>query len=318
MSFIYLISLIVFCATACIVAALFFALRHFHENRELMAKIKGERPPERLEDIRPEEIPGTTSLTGRLKKYLSFSLRLIGNYSKPKKEEDLEHIEKLLARTGHRKHTAAITYFGAKAALALLFPVCFLAYIALIDYRAGLLPAVLVIILLALIGLFIPDAWLRIKQRKRKEQILKGFPDVLDLLVICVESGMGLDAALSRVGAEMQLNNREISEEIKLLLLELQAGISRRNALKNFAARIDLEEVGNFASLLIQTDTYGTSVAQALRVHSDSMRVKRHQRAEEMAVKLPVKLMIPLILCIFPILFLVILGPLAIQILRLF
>jgi tight adherence protein C len=136
-----------------------------------------------------------------------------------------------------------------------------------------------------------------------------GLPDALDLLVVCAEAGMGLDAAMKRVGEEMKLSNKTINEEFRLLNLELRAGKSRKDALKNLALRTDLEEMNSLITLLVQTDRFGTSVAQALRVHYDAMRTRRTQRVEELAAKLPVKLLFPTIFCIFPSLFLVILGP---------
>jgi tight adherence protein C len=150
----------------------------------------------------------------------------------------------------------------------------------------------------------------------RQEKILVGFPDALDLMVVCVEAGLGLDAAINRVGEEMKVSNALLSEEFRLLGLELRAGKTRRDALKNLGLRTGLEEVKSLMTLLIQTDKFGTSIAQALRVHSDSMRTKRYQRAEEMAAKLPVKLVFPLILFIFPALFVVIVGPAVIKIFR--
>ena len=175
---------------------------------------------------------------------------------------------------------------------------------------------VLFSLVLVVLGFYLPNLWLKWRIAKRKEKILEGFPDALDLMVVCLEVGTGLDAAISRVGEEMKLNSKVLSEEFKLLSLELRAGKHRRDALKNLALRTDLEDVSELVTLLIQTDKFGTSVAQALRVHSDSMRIKRYQRAEEVATKLPVKLLFPLILFIFPSLFVILLGPAVIQIFR--
>jgi tight adherence protein C len=167
---------------------------------------------------------------------------------------------------------------------------------------------------IALLGFYLPDLYLKLLIRWRKEQIVQGFPDALDLLVVCVEAGMGLDAAISRVSEEISMSSRVISEEFRILNLELRAGKSRLEALRNLGTRTDVEEVRSFATLLIQTDRFGTSVAQALRVHSDAMRTQRYQRAEELAGKIPVKMMFPLILFIFPAIFVVVVGPAAIQI----
>ena len=168
--------------------------------------------------------------------------------------------------------------------------------------------------MLALLGFYLPDIYLKLKIRRRKDKIVKGFPDALDLLVVCVEAGMGLDAAINRVAEEIRLSSQVISDEFKILNLELRAGKSRIEALRNLGVRTDVEEVRSFATLLVQTDRFGTSVAQALRVHSDSMRIRRYQKAEELAAKLPVKLMFPLIFFIFPAIFVVVVGPAAIQI----
>jgi tight adherence protein C len=145
-----------------------------------------------------------------------------------------------------------------------------------------------------------------------------GLPDGLDMLVVCVEAGMGLDAAINRVGEEMKASNKVLSDELKLVTLELRAGKHRQEALRNLAQRTDLEDLSSLVSLLVQTDKFGTSIAQALRVYSDSMRTKRYQRAEEIAAKIAVKLTFPLILFIFPSLFVVILGPAMIRIYRTF
>ena len=148
--------------------------------------------------------------------------------------------------------------------------------------------------------------------------LLNGFPDALDLMVVCVEAGMGLDAAIHRVGEELKISNEAISKEFWMLGMELRVGKSRREALQNLAKRMDLEEARSLASLLIQTDRFGTNIAQALRVHAEGMRVARRQKAEELATKLPVKLIFPLLLFIFPSLIITILGPATIQIYRMF
>jgi tight adherence protein C len=146
--------------------------------------------------------------------------------------------------------------------------------------------------------------------------MVKGFPDALDLMVVCVEAGMGLDSTITRVSREMELTHKILSEELQIYNFEMRAGKLRRDALKNLAMRTDLPEISNLATLLIQTDKFGTSIGQALKVYSDTMRTQRFQRAEEKAAKLPVKLIFPLILFIFPALFVVILGPAAINVYR--
>jgi tight adherence protein C len=173
-------------------------------------------------------------------------------------------------------------------------------------------------VLIALGGFYLPDLWLKIKSNIRREKLLEGIPDALDLLVVCVEAGMGLDGAIHRVAEETKLTNPILSSEFKLLNLELRAGKSRQDALRNLALRTNIDAMNSLVTLLIQTDKFGTSVAQALRVFSDSFRTKRFQKAEEFAAKMPVKLIFPLILFIFPSLFVILVGPAAITIYKTF
>jgi tight adherence protein C len=169
-------------------------------------------------------------------------------------------------------------------------------------------------VLIALIGFYLPDIWLLQKSDKRKQNILNSLPDALDLLVIAVEAGMGLDSAIYRVASELKMNSPELSDELHFMNLELRAGKTRRECLKNLALRTNLDEINSLVTLLLQTDKFGTSLAKALRVYSDSYRSERFQRAEEIAAKLPVKLLFPLVAFIFPALFVVLLGPAAISI----
>lgn len=167
--------------------------------------------------------------------------------------------------------------------------------------------------LFALMGFYLPDIWLRIKTMKRKAKIMEALPDALDLLVICVEAGLGLDAAINRVAQEIALRSDVLSDELKLMNLEMRAGKLRQDALRNLAKRTDLDAINSLVTLLIQTEKFGTSIAQALKVYSESFRLERYQKAEEVASKLPIKLLFPLIFFIFPSLFVVILGPAVIR-----
>ena len=169
-------------------------------------------------------------------------------------------------------------------------------------------------VFIALLGFYLPDLWLIVKSDIRKEKLFEGLPDALDLLVVCVEAGMGLDGAIHRVAEETKLTNQTLSDELKLLNLELRAGKSRQDALRNLAMRTNINAMNSLVTLLIQTDKFGTSVAKALQVFADSFRTERYQKAEELAAKMPVKLIFPLVLFIFPSLFVVILGPAAIRI----
>lgn len=223
-------------------------------------------------------------------------------------------VGKRFLRGGLRQKNIETAFWGAK----IFFPFLFLGGFIILRmtvYKAVSTPYTAAIIVLgSLLAFYLPDIWLKQITDKRKERLLKALPDALDLLVICVEAGMGLDSALKRVGDELNLSYPDLSGELYLLNLEMRAGKQRRDALKNFAMRTGLAEIKSLVTLLIQTDKFGTSVATALKVFSDSFRTQRFQRAEEKAAKLPVSILIPLILFIFPALFVVILGPAAINI----
>jgi tight adherence protein C len=158
--------------------------------------------------------------------------------------------------------------------------------------------------------------WLRYRIKARKEQIFNTFPDALDLIRICVSSGLGLDAAIARVGNELSISSKALSEEFHQLNLELRAGATRENALKNLATRSGVEDIQSLVSMLIQSIRFGTSVSESLRIHAEGLRSKRKLKAQEAAAKIPAKLSIPMILCIFPALFVVILGPSVLRILH--
>ena len=244
------------------------------------------------------------------------SRRAVGDRFKPKDEEQVSHIETLFLNAGLRSRNAVVLFFGARVLLAAVMLCSFM----LVKLSAGVRLTVPNTFVLAsittLIGFYAPNVWLSRKIARRWEKIILGFPDALDLMVICTEAGMGLDAALKRVGEEMRLSNRVLSDEFRLLNLELRAGKSRTSVLRSLARRIGLEDIDSLVTLLIQTEKFGTSVGQALRVHADAMRTKRMQKVEEVANKLPVKLLFPTVFCIFPSLFLIILGPAFIAILR--
>jgi tight adherence protein C len=243
-------------------------------------------------------------------------LEAMGEAAKPKNVEEMSHLRRTLIKAGYRRVEAPLIYFGIKLCLAIFFPLAF----TLVKTSAlPMFPyayTMYLFVLLGVMGFYAPSLWVKMKTQRRQQKILEGFPDALDLMTVCVEAGLGLDAALNQVADEIQLNNKVLSGELKLVNLELRAGQSRQNALRNLSLRTDLEDLNNFTTLLIQTDSFGTSIGQALRVHSDTMRTKRHHRAEEMAAKLPVKLLFPLIFFIFPSMFVVIMGPAIIQIMR--
>jgi tight adherence protein C len=161
-------------------------------------------------------------------------------------------------------------------------------------------------------GFLAPDFWLGKKIKKRQKKLTRGLPDVLDLLVICMEAGLSLDQATARTAQELKSSQPELCDELNIVVLEQHAGRGRADAWKNMAERTAVESVRNLVSMLVQTEQFGTSIAKVLRVHSDTLRTQRVQMIEEMASKTSVKLVFPLVLFIFPALFLVTLGPAAI------
>jgi len=270
---------------------------------------------ERMEQTREQKESEEKTIVGSMIKdrFLRI-IRSVGEKITPKSEDELSHLRKTFLNAGYRGEKAPIIFFGMKGLLAIFLAVIFILIKTFFLKTMTSLNLTLFSLILALIGFYLPNLWLQMRIARRKEKILKGFPDALDLMVVCVEAGTGLDAAINRVGEEMKLSNKVLSEEFKLLSLELRAGKPRRDALRNLALRTDLEDVNSLMSLLIQTEKFGTSIGQALRVYSDSMRTKRYQKAEEIAAKLPVKLVFPLIIFIFPALFVVVVGPAAVKI----
>ena len=217
---------------------------------------------------------------------------------------------------GVRNAAAPVAFFGLKTALALALPM--LAFIGLTLARSelrgvGLLLALLVA---SAIGYYLPNYVLSKAIARRQREIFENFPDALDLMTVCMEAGLGTEAALNKVAEDMVHKSPTLSEELRLVNLELRAGSPRDRALRNLAMRTGVEEVEGFVTMIIQADRFGTSIAQSLRVHSETVRTLRRQKAEEAAAKIPLKLLFPLIFCIFPALMLVIIGPAIIQMVR--
>lgn len=274
---------------------------------------------ELLERIREAgEDTESSKSEGRVKKRIHAFLDSLGRRVVPVESADYSRMKIRFLKAGLHQVNAPAVYWGIKTFLMTCLPVFFLAGRITVFGLFGSSATLTVCVLLALLGFYLPDIWLSVKIAGRKEKIIEGLPDALDLLVVCVEAGMGLDSSFNRVAKEISLSNKALSDELKLMNMELRAGKSRRDALRNLATRTDVEDLNSLVTLLVQTDRFGTSVAQALRVYSDSFRTKRYQRAEEIAAKLPVKLVFPCILFIFPSLFVVILGPAAIRIYQTF
>jgi tight adherence protein C len=243
-------------------------------------------------------------------------LEWFARMNQPSNIEEVRATRRLLINAGYRSGKAPVFFVGAKLLLAIVV-VCLLAIIPakVLGFPS---PGKLTFfyVLAAACGYYAPAYWLRRAIAARKDALQRAIPDALDLMVVCVEAGLGLDQAIGRVGEEVKRAHPELSDELNMLTLELRTGVARQEALRNLAHRTDLEEVRNLVALLVQTDRFGTSIGQALRVHADSMRTTRRLRAEELAAKLPVKLLIPLIFFIFPSMFMVVIGPACIKMIR--
>jgi tight adherence protein C len=221
----------------------------------------------------------------------------------PKSQAEMSVIAQRLTRAGYREEDAAKISYGCKVVAPLV-----LAGLAWISGAAAFNP-MMVYVLSLVLGFMLPDFWLQRKIATRKKKIRRGLPDVLDLLIICIEAGLSMDQATSRSAEELEKAQPELCDELHMVVLEQRAGRPRADAWKHFADRTDEDSVRNLVSMLVQAEQFGTSVARTLRVQSDTLRAQRVQAVEEMAAKTSVKMVFPLVLCIFPSLFLVIVGP---------
>ena len=217
---------------------------------------------------------------------------------------------------GWRHPSAPTIFFGIKTLLAVCLPLIVLMLGGERLLGAGISRIIWILLGSAAIGYYLPNLILRIKIAERQRELFESFPDALDLLIICVEAGLGLDQAIARVAAEIDIKSKVLAQELQMVLLELRSGYSKETALRHMALRIGIEEVDLLVAMMVQADRFGTSMGDSLRVHADNLRTKRRQRAEEAAAKIAVKLLMPLIFMIFPTLMLVLVGPAMIQIYR--
>jgi len=210
------------------------------------------------------------------------TLKRLGNAA-PRSASEMGRLQRKLVNAGYRSNEAVVVFFGA----------CGLGYL-------------------------LPSMVLGRMARRRQHRIRLGLPDALDLLVVSVEAGLGLDQAIQRVGDELPFAHPELSDELRLINLELRAGKARSEALHNLAERTGVDDISSLVAMLVQTDKFGTSVAQSLRVHSETVRTKRRQRAEEAAAKIGVKMVFPLVFCIFPAIWIVTVGSAVIKFIEVF
>ena len=226
----------------------------------------------------------------------------------PKSPKDLNRLRRQLAAAGYYKLSAAVYYSAAKVGLILLgaLPLLFL----------GVSDGWMLAGIGAVVGYLLPDLFLARMIRLQAKAIENGLPDALDLLIVCIEAGSSLDQAIVKASDELEITHPALAAELRFITTEIRAGKPRLEAFKNFAARTKVEDVASLVTMLTQTDRFGTSVAQALRNHAQTSRTKRRQRAEERAAKIGVKLVFPLVLCIFPAVYVVCIGPVVVAIYR--
>lgn len=244
--------------------------------------------------------------------------RRIGERLGPKSEDELSEIGEMLIQAGYRNPSAPTVFWGVKASLTLTGLLAALGFKMFSPVEIPTTQLALLFVAPMFAGLYLPNIWLKLKVNRRRREIVNAMPDVLDLLVVCVEAGMGLDQALARVGNEMRLTSPVLASELRTVILELRAGKPRSDALRNLAARVGVDDVTSLVTLIVQADAFGTSVAQTLRVYSDALRTTRYQRAEEIAAKMPVKILFPLIFFILPSLFVAIMGPAGLKLMSAF
>jgi tight adherence protein C len=229
----------------------------------------------------------------------------------PKSPKEMTELQRTLTRAGYRSPRAVVVYSIAEVLLPL---VLFFLTVMVLGFSGGLVLG----LVLGMAGYIAPGLYVGHKTRDRQRAIRNGLPDALDLLTVCVEAGSGLDQAVSKAAEELRVSHPAVAEELGTVTTEIRAGKPRVEAFKNFGRRTGVDEVRSLVSMLTQTDRFGTSIADALRVHAEMSRTKRRQLAEERAGKVGVKLVFPLALCLFPALYVVCFGPVVVKIYRAF
>jgi tight adherence protein C len=311
MAFVYIQDLIPLLVFFGIVAAIWAVLTMIsNRNSRALDRLHRFSRPQSLAEI---EDPAHKQKSERLQGLLD-TAKALSSPLMPQTELEQNKLKLKLANAGFRSEMAPMVYSGLRLATLLLFFVVSAA--VFIPGRPVGLGTLQYVIIFTGIGFYLPSVILWWIKRKRQQEIFLSLPDALDLLVVCVESGLGLDAAMRKVCEEMSNHAKIICEELSLANFQLQMGRPRREVLHDLGVRTGVDDVRSLAAILIQADRFGSSIAQALRVQSDSMRTRRKQIAEEKAAKTAVQLLFPLILFIFPGIFVVLVGPAAINIME--
>jgi tight adherence protein C len=261
----------------------------------------------RLRNVgRPQEYIGIIAPTPALVQGHDAAFVKLSNWL-PKSPKEMSRLHKRMTRAGFPNYRATIIYAAAEVGLPILLG---LGTMFILGPGNGWLPAILA----AGVGYAMPMLYVARRTTLRKKAIRNGLPDALDLLTVCVEAGSALDQALAKASVELEISHPELAEELRLINTEVRAGKSRLEAFRNFAQRTGVDDVRTLVAMLTQTDRFGTSIGDALRVHSETSRTKRRQEAEERANKVGVKLVFPLALCLFPALYIVCFGPVVVKV----
>jgi tight adherence protein C len=271
------------------------------------------RPKEAIERVAGAAVEQTEPIPQHASLVFHDLVKRLGDFV-PASPKDVTIMQRRLIRAGYRNEQGLKILYGSKLFLGITLPV--VAGLLLSNSSADPNNKLMSIVAAAAVGFFGPNEYIRLAAKRRQKQIQRGLANSLDLLVVCVESGLGLDQALIQVAKELEKAHVEISEEFTLVNLELKAGKRRVEALRNLAERTAVEDLKKLVAVLIQADRFGTGVSQSLRAHSDYMRVQARQVAEEKAAKLGVKLVFPIFFCILPSLFVVTVGPVVVKIIR--
>jgi len=291
-----LLPLLAFLFASLLVVAASLALAPRSGTASVIERRLDEVTTGRVEQIKDERAYG---------KALIDALKRIGRAA-PHSAKEMGKLQKKLVYAGYRGHEAITVFFGIRLGCALLV-------FTALSTGMFVKPKLIYALAGAALGYLLPSMALGRMAKRRQHRIRLGLADALDLLVVSVEAGLGLDQAIQRVGDELAFAHADLSSELRLINFELRAGKARAEALRNLADRTGVDDIQSLVAMLVQTDKFGTSVAQSLRVHSETVRTKRRQRAEEAAAKTGVKMVFPLVFCIFPAIWVVTIGPAAIK-----
>jgi tight adherence protein C len=294
-----------------LVGGVFLCLSLFFQPRQSPLKRRlSARQPSKLDLLKPQMAQSPSFLS------LSLTRKLEEKFNLRKDSSRIMQLKQTLARAGIHNERGIPVFLGIKLGCLLVLPLLML--LLLWERSPQKLPVILVTGIICLLGFLLPDLILKHLVQSRQQKIKETLPDALDLLVVCVQAGQGLNAAMKRVAEDLAVTSPIISQEFLMVNLEINAGRNREEALRNLGERTGVDELVSLCNILIQSERFGTSIGQALKTQSETLRTYRRQKLEELAAKTPVKLVFPLILFIFPAIVVVILGPVVIKITEFF